>query len=96
MIGEATPRFVGVAPADKAWSRWFEPFFALIRQQHTIKAFCYINWDWPVWSEKLDQDWANWGDARIQTSPDLLPLLRAELSLPLYNNAIPTTKTDDN
>jgi len=107
MIGESTPRYVGVTPAEEAWDRWFEPFFALVRQQPTIKAICYINWNWPVWSKKLNQDWERWGDARIETSPELLPKLREELRLPLYQKlgkapaaespelTTTTVKTDD-
>jgi hypothetical protein len=84
MIGESTPRYVGVLPAETAWNKWFDPFFALVRQQSVIKAICYINWNWPVWAKKLGEDWERWGDARIETSPDLLPKLREEFRLPLY------------
>lgn len=31
-----------------------------------IKAFCYINWDWEYWSNKIGFKWHDWKDARIQ------------------------------
>jgi len=95
MIGEATPRYIGVTPAAAAWQRWFVPYFSLMRQQPVIKASSYINWNWPVWSEKIGIDWKNWGDARIETSPDLLPLLRDEYKIPLYQHLAPQEKSPD-
>jgi hypothetical protein len=62
MIGESTPRFVGVHAAD-AWQQWFDPYICFI-ERFAVRAFCYINWDWqhyPMWSD--------WGDARMEAAP---------------------------
>src|SRR5262249_52526965 len=83
MIGESTPRWVGgVQAGEAAWTAWFAPYFGFIRRHATVKAFCYINWDWtqyPVWSD--------WGDARIQANPVILERYRQELVDPLFQHA---------
>lgn len=67
MIGETTPRFVGVMQGQISWDLWFKPFFNMIYQSPQVKAFCYINWDWAYWAEKYNEPtWANWGEARIE------------------------------
>jgi len=66
MIGESTPRGVGVHDGVKSWEKWFQPYFELIYQNPQIKAFCYINWEWEYWSNKLGFKWHHWKDARIQ------------------------------
>jgi len=66
MIGESTPRHVGVQDGAKSWEQWFQPYFDLIYKNPQIKAFCYINWDWEYWSNKLGFPWHDWKDARIQ------------------------------
>jgi hypothetical protein len=53
-----------------------------MRVQAHLKAFCYINWDWAAYPQ-----WADWGDARVETNPDVLARLRAELALPVYRHA---------
>lgn len=68
MIGETTPRGVGVTNSDTSWNKWFVPFFNCLYQNPGIKAFCYINWEWAVEAKRLGFKWDNWGDARIQTN----------------------------
>lgn len=83
MIGESTPRWAGGVQGGAAtWERWFVPYFNFIRSHPTVKAFCYINWDWtqyPVWSD--------WGDARIQMNEIILKSYRQELAHEWYAHA---------
>ena len=86
MIGEATPRSVGVLKGQASWDAWFAPYFELIHTRPEIKAFCYINWDWRYWSFWLGFDWKHWGDARIERNADVLRLYQHEMSTPLYQH----------
>jgi hypothetical protein len=61
MIGETTPRNVGVLNGQQSWDQWFAPFFTFIHSHPEIKAFNYINWNWSQYPQ-----WANWGDARLE------------------------------
>ncbi|GHO89395.1 hypothetical protein [Dictyobacter formicarum] len=82
MIGESTPRWVGgVEGGEETWKKWFVPYFSFIRTQPSVKAFCYISWNWakyPVWSD--------WGDARIWVNSVILDHYRQELAHPLYHH----------
>jgi len=90
MIGESTPRWVGgVQQAEEAWAKWFEPFFAFICVQPTIKAFCYINGAWDNYPE-----FQGWGDARIEINPFLLDRYKNELANPWYTHAQRITGVD--
>ncbi len=68
MIGEMTPRHVGVLEGEKSWQRWFEPMLHLLRTRPEIKATAYINWEWREWSERLGFTWHDWGDARLNSN----------------------------
>jgi hypothetical protein len=61
MIGETTPRNIGVLNSQLSWNQWFVPFFTFIRSHPEVKAFCYINWNWSQYPQ-----WSNWGDARLE------------------------------
>jgi hypothetical protein len=61
MIGESTPRGVGVEKADSSWQKWFYPYFRLIADYPNMKAFCYINWNWAKYPK-----WGDWGNGRIE------------------------------
>jgi len=63
MIGETTPRYVGVLNGQQSWNDWFVPFFNFIHNKPNVKAFCYINWDWSKYPQ-----WQNWGDARLEAN----------------------------
>lgn len=91
MIGEATPRYVGVLEGEDSWERWFAPFFKLIRSRPEIKAFCYINWDWEYFAGSLGRPWGNWGDARIQMNSFVLEQYQNEMSLSLYEHSKPVS-----
>lgn len=82
MIGESTPRYVGVLEGEESWKRWFEPYFALIRNNPGVKAFCYINWNWAGYPR-----WGKWGDGRIEQNAVVAERYRLEMSLPLYLHA---------
>lgn len=87
MIGESTPRYVGVLKGKISWDKWFAPYFTLIRERPEIKAFCYINWEWKYWSDKTGHKWDNWGDCRIERSEYVTQQYRKEMDLPLYEHA---------
>jgi hypothetical protein len=87
MIGEATPRYVGVLEDKTSWDQWFAPFFMFIRSRPEIKAFCYINWEWLYWSDKFGFNWRDWGDCRIERSNYVTWQYRQEMDQPLYMHA---------
>ena len=72
MIGESTPREVGVLDGEQSWDNWFAPYFKMVADQPGVKAICYINWDWAYWSDKLGFQWHHWGDARIEQNEVVL------------------------
>lgn len=84
MIGEATPRYVGVLDGKKSWDEWFAPFFELVATRPEIKAISYINWEWSEWSDKLGFGWHDWGDARIERNETVLDAYRAAISSELF------------
>jgi hypothetical protein len=60
MIGESTPRFIGVLDGETSWQRWFAPYFDFMRRWPNTKGFCYIAWEWSPYPQ-----WHDWGDGRI-------------------------------
>ncbi|MBN2144301.1 MAG: hypothetical protein JW774_06745 [Candidatus Aureabacteria bacterium] len=87
MIGESTPRETGTLNGSGSWDQWFKPYFQFIRSHPQIKAFCYINWNWPYWADLYQTDWHHWGDARIQMNQDVLSAYREEMNRPCYLHA---------
>jgi len=79
MIGEATPRYVGVTNGQQSWDAWFKPFFDMVRQHPEIKAISYINWDWVYWSNELGFGWHDWEDARLQMNDQVRKLYVKEM-----------------
>lgn len=65
----ATWRFIptSIGGARRIWATWFTPYLALINRT-SVKAFCYIDWFWPAFSNHQGFNWYNWGDARMETS----------------------------
>ena len=85
IVGESTPRLVGVLDGELSWNKWYSPFFNMIYQFSQIKAFCYINWDWAYWAALYNQpSWANWGDGRIEQNPFVVEKFRKELKTSLF------------
>jgi hypothetical protein len=86
MIGESTPRRVGVQDGQKSWDRWFKPYFQFMHDHSHLKAFCYISWDWLKIGNPA---WIDWGNGRIGDNADVLSLYRCELQKPRYRHAGP-------
>jgi hypothetical protein len=86
MIGESTPREIGVLEGQASWDKWFALYFALIHRQPEVKLFSYINWEWVYWSDTLGFQWHHWGDCRIEQNAVVTANFREEMSLPLYQH----------
>jgi len=84
MIGESTPRRVGVLKGIQSWDDWFAPFFAFIHTNPGVKMFCYINWDWSQYPR-----WGRWGDARLEQNAVVGSLFAAEMDSSQYLHASP-------
>jgi hypothetical protein len=87
MIGEMTPRHVGVLEGQKSWDEWFGPMIELLKRRPEIKATAYINWEWREQSDRLGFKWHNWGDARIEGNALVRDRWVKELSDPIYLHA---------
>jgi hypothetical protein len=95
-IAEATPvlregdQFVNTdlsdpAIARRAWAEWFEPFFATLHDNaDVIKAFSYINVDWPVQPMWVENLLFRHVDSRIQESAYITERWRAEMAKERY------------
>lgn len=79
MIGESTPRRVGVLDGQTSWDRWFALYFRFIRDHPHLKSFCYINWEWSSYPQ-----WHDWGDGRLEAGELVRSLYVEELRSPLY------------
>jgi len=82
IIGETTPRTVGVHQGDTSWINWYQPYFNIISNYPNIKAVSYINWNWAHYPM-----WANWGDARIQANPIINEKYSKAMQHPLFIHA---------
>lgn len=87
MIGETTPRYVGVTDGAADWEQWFVPFFDYMHSRPEIKQFGYINWNWPYWSAQFGINWFDWGDARLQTNAEVLSRYTTTISQSSYQHA---------
>ncbi|MCG8373615.1 MAG: T9SS type A sorting domain-containing protein [Balneolales bacterium] len=85
LIGESTPKFVGVTDGQTDWETWFSPFFQMISEQPGIKSTGYINWDWA--DQTIDASWQNWGDARLESNEVVADNFRDEMDDSLYIHA---------
>lgn len=82
MIGECTPRHVGVREGIRSWDAWFAPFFRFIEDHPHVKAFSYINWNWAEYEK-----WSDWGDGRIDRNDTVRQRYQAELKRDRYLHA---------
>jgi hypothetical protein len=82
MIGESTPRYVGVLNGQTSWTSWFVPYFNLIHARPVIKMFCYINWNWAQYPQ-----WADWGDCRLEANDYVKQQFTQEMDAPAYLHA---------
>ncbi len=79
MIGESTPRKVGVLQGDSSWIKWYAPYFAFIAKYPQIKAISYINWNWAAYPM-----WADWGNGRIEDNAIIKSKFINEMQNPIY------------
>lgn len=79
IVGESTPRRVGVLKGEESWRKWYAIYFDFMRRFPHTKAFCYINWEWARYPR-----WKNWGDARIQANEVVLEKWRKQMSREVY------------
>jgi hypothetical protein len=89
MLGEMTPRYVGVLDGEKSWQLWFEPMLHLLRTRPEIKATAYINWEWHEWSDRLGFPWRDWGDARLGRNSFVRDAWVSALQDPIFLSASP-------
>jgi hypothetical protein len=75
LIGECTPRRVGVLDGEASWNAWFKPFFEWINRYPNVKGISYINWEWSGY-----EMWKDWGDARLQMNPFVLEQWKAYIA----------------
>ena len=88
MIGEATPRYVGVLEGEVSWDKWFAPYFELVYRYPQVKAHSYINWEWTHWSDALGFSWHDWGDARIEKNEFVKAAYIAEMQKAIWVHAV--------
>lgn len=84
MIGECTPRYIGVRDGASSWDRWFAAYFAFFDRWPGVQATSYIAWDWSSYPM-----WADWGDGRVWADPVVLERYRAAMSQPRWIHAAP-------
>ena len=83
MIGESSPADFQTTGGWTSWNGWFVPYFNLINNRPGIKAFCYINWNWPVKMPEL----AAWGDCRLESNAIVAQNYRDQMSSSLFYHA---------
>jgi hypothetical protein len=88
MIGESTPRRIGVNNTDTSWNEWFSPYFELIKNHPHVKAFSYINWNWAKY-----EMWDDWGDCRLEQNQELASKYIRELKAGIYQHGASKEKT---
>lgn len=81
LIGESTPRYIGVLDGETDWNSWFVPFNNFLRSQPSIKITGYINWDWST------TRWPNWGDARLSQNQYVQDKYKLEINDSIYFHA---------
>ena len=83
LIGESTPKDVGVLDGQADWDAWFAPFFDLIASEPGLKMTGYINWDWSEYPQ-----WSTWGDARLQQNEVVRQHFSDQLDDSIYLHAV--------
>jgi hypothetical protein len=63
------------------WDEWFSPYFAFIQAHPHIKAFVYVNAEWPRYRKN---DPFHWMDGRINLNPEVSDKYRQELEKGKY------------
>jgi len=98
-IAEATPvmeteglflkaQLTNAEVAKRMWQKWFLPFFKTINDNRdVIKAFSYINVNWPSQPMWINNPVFQKVDSRLQMSNYVSDLWKKELSKPIYLKA---------
>lgn len=79
MIGESTPRGIGVRRGEENWQEWFVNYFRFIEVNPGIKCFCYINRNWFEFPR-----WPDWGDARLEANEYIKNKFREKIASSYY------------
>jgi hypothetical protein len=81
MICESSAIKIGIENTEDIWNKWFIPYFKWVQEEPSIKAFCYINWDW-------GKDWKSpdWKNARIEENEEIRKKYIEELNNQIYIN----------
>ncbi|MEI7833451.1 MAG: glycosyl hydrolase [bacterium] len=82
MIGESTPRRIGVTGGETSWQKWYVGYFAFMRRYPNVRSFCYISDNWAN-----SGAWRDWGDSRLGMNPTVLAHFRRELEDPIFLHA---------
>lgn len=82
LIGESSPKYVGVTDGQSDWDTWFDPFFEVIANEPGIKMTGYINWEWA--DQTIEPVWNNWGDARLSSNEIVAQNFRNEMNDSVY------------
>lgn len=82
IIGESTPRFIGVTDGQEDWDEWFVPFFNHVSSEPGVKMTGYINWEWA--DQDIEPVWFSWGDARLSSNEVVAQNFRDEMDDSLY------------
>jgi hypothetical protein len=70
--------------SDEAWDEWFEPYFSFIEKHPEIKAFVYVNANWPKYRKN---DPYKWKEARISLNAEAGRRYVKEISKKKYLHA---------
>ena len=82
LIGESTPKDIGVLDGEADWNAWFVPFFEELASEPGIKVTGYINWNWANFPQ-----WRTWGDARLEQNQVVLDRYKTQIGDPIFNHA---------
>ncbi|OGD26634.1 MAG: hypothetical protein A2Y56_09845 [Candidatus Aminicenantes bacterium RBG_13_63_10] len=83
MIAESSVVDFDIA-SEQVWDEWFQPYFNFLAAHPQVKAFVYINADWPRYRP---HDPFGWLDGRVTENPVVASLYVEELSEQKYLHA---------
>ena len=83
LIGESTPKDIGVLDGQADWDAWFQPFFNRIASEPGVKMTGYINWNWANFPQ-----WSTWGDARLEQNEVVAQNFRDQMDNPIFYHEV--------
>lgn len=83
LIGESTPMSMNAPPTLD----WYQQFYKMVGERPMIKALGYINWDWDIEDMVAGNLGFGWGDARLESFPDIKNYFFEQLKNPGYFHA---------